>query len=69
MFRDQVLVVDAIVAVTLVESSMQSSALMGVSSALHSSFPIDAQEEFSRQGLLLFFLKKSGILNHSLFFN
>ena len=50
MFRDEVLVVDAVVAVTLIESSMQSSALLGATSALHSAFPRDPQEEYAIQG-------------------
>ena len=49
MFRQDVLLCDAIVAVTLVESSMQTSALLGISSALHSSFPEDADAEYARQ--------------------
>ena len=50
MFRDAVHVVDAVVAVTLIESSMQSSALLGATSALHSAFPRDPQEEYAIQG-------------------
>jgi len=59
LFRDVVLVPDAIVSVTLVESSMQTSALLGVSSALHSAFPIDADAEYARQEKIV--LKKLGL--------
>ncbi len=45
MCQDFVTVSDAIVAVILVEASMQSSALMGITSSLHSSFPENPEEE------------------------
>jgi len=61
MFRSVVEIADAIVAVTLVESSMQTSALLGVSSALHSSFPDDGDAEFARQKVLI--LKRLGLEN------
>lgn len=44
---------DAVVAVTLVESSMQGAALIGASSPLHSSFPIDAEAEYETQQTLI----------------
>jgi len=50
MFRNEVIVMDAVVAVTLVESSMQTAALLGPSSALHSAFPHNPQEEYAIQG-------------------
>ena len=50
LFRDEVYVVDAVVAVMLVESSMQTSALLGATSALHSAFPRNAEEEYAIQG-------------------
>jgi len=59
MFRRVVLTCDAVVAVTLVESSMQTSALLGISSALHSSFPEDADAEYARQERIV--LRKLGL--------
>ena len=50
MFREEVMVQDAVVAVSLVESSMQSSALIGNIDALHTSFPSDPMEEYKVQG-------------------
>eukprot|EP00038_Savillea_parva_P001903 m.108353 g.108353 ORF g.108353 m.108353 type:complete len:1026 (+) comp10655_c0_seq4:153-3230(+) len=49
MFRDEVTVQDAVVAVTMMESSMQGAALLGASSPLHSAFPEDADAEYQRQ--------------------
>jgi len=51
MYRKQCLVVDAVLAVVMVESSMQASALLGAFSALHTSFPRDPLEEYTRQGM------------------
>ena len=53
MFREFVTVQDAIVAVTCVECSMQNSALLGSMNALHTRFPDDPQEEYSRQAKLV----------------
>lgn len=50
MFRENVLVQDAIVAISLVESSMLGTALIGEVDTLHSSFPTDAVEEYKKQG-------------------
>jgi len=50
MFREKVTVQDAIVAVSLVESSMQGSALIGGIDALHTSFPYNPMEEYRVQG-------------------
>eukprot|EP00035_Acanthoeca_spectabilis_P014062 m.266650 g.266650 ORF g.266650 m.266650 type:complete len:980 (-) comp16038_c0_seq5:44-2983(-) len=49
MFRDVVAVQDAVVAVTMMESSMQGAALLGASSPLHSAFPSDADAEYAKQ--------------------
>ena len=53
MFREFVTIQDAIVAVTCVECSMQNSALLGSMNALHTRFPDDPQEEYSRQAKLV----------------
>jgi hypothetical protein len=50
MFREKVTVQDAVVAVSLVESSMQGSALIGSTDALHTSFPNNPMEEYRVQG-------------------
>jgi len=50
MFREKVTIQDAIVAVSLVESSMQGSALIGGIDALHASFPYNPMEEYRVQG-------------------
>ncbi|XP_076450978.1 uncharacterized protein LOC143286913 [Babylonia areolata] len=49
MFRDEVLVQDAIMAVTIMESSMQGAALLGGVNALHTAFPENAEEEYRLQ--------------------
>jgi DNA helicase MCM9 len=49
MFREEVTVMDAVVVVTLMESSMQSAALISADNCLHSSFPSDAMMEYQRQ--------------------
>ena len=41
---------DAVVAVTVMEGSMQGSALLGGVNILHSAFPQDADQEYSTQG-------------------
>ena len=53
MFREFVTVQDAIVAVTCVECSMQNSALLGNMNALHTRFPDDPHEEYSRQATIV----------------
>lgn len=40
---------DAVVAVIVMESSMQGAALLGSFSPLHSAFPLDAEAEYTRQ--------------------
>lgn len=61
MFRDKVLIQDAVVAVSLMECSMFTSALVGVSSALHSIFPEDPETDYIRQESLI--LKNLGLLH------
>ncbi|XP_013414481.1 DNA helicase MCM9 [Lingula anatina] len=49
MFRDEVTTQDAVLAVSIMESSMQGAALLGGINALHSSFPDDAENEYALQ--------------------
>ena len=56
MYRQEVTVQDAIVAVSLVESSMQNSALLAGTNALHTSFPNDPNDDYKRQGLSYVFI-------------
>ncbi|XP_061174591.1 DNA helicase MCM9-like [Saccostrea echinata] len=53
MFRDEVTVEDAVVAVTLMESTMQGAALLGGVNALHTAFPESALEEYKVQADLV----------------
>lgn len=54
MCHSNVTLQDAIVAVTVVESSMQGSALLGRGvNVLHSTFPRDAHYEYSTQGTII----------------
>lgn len=50
MFRDKVTILDAVVVVTLMESSMLSAALISADNALHSSFPRDPMTAYLQQG-------------------
>ncbi len=45
MFRKEVLVQDAVVAIQMVEMSMQNTSLLGSSNALHSHAPADPDVE------------------------
>ncbi|XP_054285857.1 DNA helicase MCM9-like [Macrosteles quadrilineatus] len=49
MFRSEVTVLDAVVTVALMESSMQSTALISEINILHTSFPSDPIDEYSHQ--------------------
>ncbi|KAK3103220.1 hypothetical protein FSP39_017519 [Pinctada imbricata] len=49
MFREEVTVEDAVVAVTMMESSMQGAALLGGVNALHTAFPESAEDEYRLQ--------------------
>ncbi|XP_052272187.1 DNA helicase MCM9-like isoform X2 [Dreissena polymorpha] len=53
MYRDQVTIQDAVVAVTLMESSMQGAALLGGVNALHTAFPANPEEEYRIQAQLI----------------
>jgi len=50
MCGESVGVRDAVVAVTVMECSMQGSALLGGINILHSAFPLNADEELAHQG-------------------
>ncbi|BFZ04942.1 hypothetical protein BsWGS_07980 [Bradybaena similaris] len=61
MFRDVVTVQDAVVAVTLMESSMQGAALLGAVNTLHTAFPQDPDVEYVSQVELI--LTRLGLLD------
>jgi DNA helicase MCM9 len=50
MCRDKVILHDALTAITLIESSMQGSALISEIDTLHTTFPADPMEEYRSQG-------------------
>ncbi|XP_052834192.1 DNA helicase MCM9-like [Octopus bimaculoides] len=50
MLRDVVTVQDAVVAVVLMESTMEGAALLGGVNALHAAFPDNPEEEHKIQG-------------------
>ncbi|XP_070200187.1 DNA helicase MCM9-like isoform X2 [Littorina saxatilis] len=67
MFRNEVLVQDAVVAVTLMESSMQGAALLGGVNALHTAFPENAEEEYILQAeMVLTRLDLTDLLEHEM---
>ncbi|XP_071501426.1 uncharacterized protein [Diadema antillarum] len=53
MCQSEVRVQDAVVAVSVVESSMQGAALLGGVNALHTSFPEDPEDEYKKQASLI----------------
>ncbi|KAH9495874.1 DNA helicase mcm9 [Bulinus truncatus] len=53
LFHETVTVQDSVVAVTLMESSMQGAALLGGVNILHTSFPDDADTEYLKQAELI----------------
>ena len=53
MFRNTVTVQDAVVAVSIVESSMQSTAILGATNVLRTRFPNDCNEEYKKQAELV----------------
>lgn len=61
MCRGEATLTDAVVAVTIMEASMQSSALLGATSPLHSAFPEDAEAEYDRQESIV--LERLGLLH------
>ncbi|CAM9904658.1 unnamed protein product [Ectocarpus sp. 12 AP-2014] len=63
MCRTEVTLQDAVVSVICVETSLHSTAQLGVDSVLHSDFPPNPDEEFElQQGLILDRLKLSHLL-------
>jgi DNA helicase MCM9 len=50
MCRDQVLVMDAVVAITLMECSLNKTASFCNVNILHTSFPDQAEVEYESQG-------------------
>lgn len=65
MMREEVTLQDAIVAVTVMECSMQGAALLGSVDTLHSSFPANADHEYTTQEkLILDKLGLSSCFNH-----
>ncbi len=55
MCHTSVLLMDAITAVTVMESSMQGASLLGLTSPLHSAFPPQPDIEVSSLSLSLYF--------------
>ncbi|XP_030829996.1 DNA helicase MCM9 [Strongylocentrotus purpuratus] len=53
MCQTEVRVQDAVVAVSVMESSMQGAALLGGVNALHTSFPDDPEDEYHKQSSLI----------------
>ncbi|XP_063969321.1 DNA helicase MCM9-like isoform X1 [Lytechinus pictus] len=53
MCQTEVRVQDAVVAVSVMESSMQGAALLGGVNALHTSFPDDPEDEYHKQASLI----------------
>jgi DNA helicase MCM9 len=53
MFRNTVTVQDAVVAVSIVECSMQSTAILGATNVLRTRFPNDCNEEYKKQAELV----------------
>ncbi|XP_037699843.1 DNA helicase MCM9 isoform X2 [Choloepus didactylus] len=67
MFRDSVTLEDAITVVSVMESSMQGSALLGGVNALHTSFPENPLEQYQRQcELILEKLELQSLLSEEL---
>uniref|UniRef100_T1IPA6 DNA helicase MCM9 n=1 Tax=Strigamia maritima TaxID=126957 RepID=T1IPA6_STRMM len=67
MFRNEVTVEDAVVTISLMETSMQGTALIEGLNALHSKFPEDAQSEYRTQAqLVLSRLGLHDILEHEI---
>lgn len=51
MFRQKVLVQDAIVAITLIESSILSTSFFGHVDTLHTTFPTNPTAQYLEQGM------------------
>ncbi|GFU32242.1 DNA helicase MCM9 [Nephila pilipes] len=56
MFRDEVLIIDAVMAIILMESSMSGSAVLDGLTTLHTSFPEDPITEYNMKGKHTFIL-------------
>ena len=50
MYRREVILMDSIMAVSLIESSMQGFNMLAEENILHTSFPEDSMEEYKTQG-------------------
>ena len=67
MFRNTVTVQDAVMAVSLIECSMQSTAILGSTNILRTKFPDDCKAEYKKQAeLILNALGLSNILEKEL---
>ena len=53
MFRSVVNVQDAVMAVSIVECSMQGTAILGATNVLRTRFPNDCTEEYKKQAELV----------------
>lgn len=53
MFRSQVTVQDAVMAITIMECSMQNAAIIGSTNILHTRFPEHCDMEYQRQAELV----------------
>uniref|UniRef100_A0A1X7VRP6 MCM C-terminal AAA(+) ATPase domain-containing protein n=1 Tax=Amphimedon queenslandica TaxID=400682 RepID=A0A1X7VRP6_AMPQE len=66
MLHPQVSIQDAVVAISIIESSMQASTISADGNALHSCFPDNVTEEYNTQGIDTVNLFTSTILSPSL---
>jgi DNA helicase MCM9 len=67
MLKPEVQIMDAIVAISLMECSLNKTAWFGDVNILHTSFPSDAEVEYKGQGLLflrLFWLNQRTYKTH-----
>jgi DNA helicase MCM9 len=54
MLRDEVLVMDAVVAITLMECSLNNeTSFFGKVNILHTGFPLDPETEYADQGNII----------------
>lgn len=60
MCRGEATLTDAVVAITIMESSMAGASLLGGTSPLHSCFPADPEAEYRRQESLV--LERLGLM-------
>ncbi|XP_019854011.1 PREDICTED: DNA helicase MCM9-like [Amphimedon queenslandica] len=66
MLHPQVSIQDAVVAISIIESSMQASTISADGNALHSCFPDNVTEEYNTQGIDTVTLFTSTILSPTL---